>query len=70
MLVSILQCIFSKPLPVMREGEGEGSGSAPVAVSSTVIGGGGSDFDRLCGGGLAITATPEAEESSEVWQGL
>jgi len=54
----------------MREGEGEGSGSAPVAVSSTVIGGGGSDFDRLCGGGLAITATPEAEESSEVWQGL
>ena len=30
----------------MRVGLGDGCGGAPVAVSSTVIGGGGSDLDR------------------------
>lgn len=34
-------------VPVMRVGDGEGCGAVPSAVSSTVIGGNGSDFARL-----------------------
>lgn len=42
-------------------GDGEGCGDSPVAVSSTVIGGGGSDLERLR---LLMTVMLESKWSS------
>lgn len=40
-----LENLLAAQLPVV--GDGEGCGGSPVAVSSTVMGGGGSDLERL-----------------------